>query len=62
MQQAATVAAEGEDDIELFKLPTAEQREEEKKRGGPSLQEVQQRMKECARALGDFKRYGQNDW
>lgn len=39
-------------------MPTPEQREEEKKRGGPDVQEVQLRMQECAKVLGDFKRYG----
>ena len=56
MQKNAAPTADGEEDIEIFDLPTAEQREDEKKRGGPDVQEVQQRIQECARVLGDFKR------
>lgn len=44
-----------ERDIEIFELPTSEQREEEKRHGGPDVQEVQRRMQECARVLGNFK-------
>lgn len=58
MQQNAAPGGDGEEDIEMFELPTAEQREEEKKRGGPDVQEVQRRIKECARVLGDLKRFG----
>ncbi|KAF8517132.1 NOL1/NOP2/sun family-domain-containing protein [Gautieria morchelliformis] len=55
--QKNAASMDGED-IEIFELPTAEQREEEKGRGGPDVQEVQRRMQECARVLGDFKRSG----
>ena len=47
---------EGEDGSEEFVLPTAEEREEEKKRGGPDVHTVQRRMRECVRVLGSFKR------
>lgn len=50
--------AEGEDDGEAFSLPTAEEREEEKKAGGPQVHIVQRRMRECVRILGNFKRLG----
>lgn len=50
--------AEGEDGEEAFQLPTAEEREEEKKLGGPQVHVVQQRMRQCVRALGNFKRLG----
>ncbi|KAF8311308.1 NOL1/NOP2/sun family putative RNA met [Clavulina sp. PMI_390] len=46
------------EDVEAFDLPTAEDREAEKKRGGGELQEVQRRMQDCARVLGDFKALG----
>ncbi|KAF8575794.1 NOL1/NOP2/sun family putative RNA met [Ramaria rubella] len=61
MQQNAVPGADGEEDIEMFDLPTAEQREEERKKGGPDIQEVQRRMRECARVLGDFKRFRSKD-
>lgn len=41
---------------EEFVLPTAEEREEEKKRGGPDVHTVQRRMRECVRLLGNLKR------
>ncbi|KAI9065140.1 NOL1/NOP2/sun family putative RNA met [Trametes sanguinea] len=46
-----------EEDDEGFVLPTAEELEEEKKRGGPDVHTVQRRMRECVRVLGNFKRY-----
>ncbi|KAI0695935.1 NOL1/NOP2/sun family-domain-containing protein [Cytidiella melzeri] len=49
---------EGEDDGEAFQLPTAEEREEEKKTGGPQVHVVQRRMRECVRVLGSFSRLG----
>lgn len=58
IQKNAVPLADGEEYMEVFELPTAEEREEEKKRGGPDVQEVQRRMRECARVLGDFKRFG----
>ncbi|OCH95028.1 NOL1/NOP2/sun family putative RNA met [Obba rivulosa] len=48
---------EGGDDAEGFSLPTAEEREEEKKNGGPDVHLVQRRMRECIRVLGNFKKF-----
>ncbi|KAG9074129.1 rRNA (cytosine-C5-)-methyltransferase nop2, partial [Ceratobasidium sp. UAMH 11750] len=39
----------------FFKLPTAEEREQEKAAGGPDVQEVQMRMAECVKVLNNFK-------
>ena len=47
---------EGEGAAEPFELPTAEEREEEKKAGGPQVHVVQRRMRECVRVLGNFKK------
>jgi ribosomal RNA methyltransferase Nop2 len=60
-QQAALEAEEvdfdGEaEDGDLFHLPTPQEREEEKKAGGPDVQLVQLRMRECVRVLGNFKK------
>jgi ribosomal RNA methyltransferase Nop2 len=41
-----------------FVLPTAEEREEEKARGGPDLHTVQRRMRTCVRVLNNFARLG----
>jgi ribosomal RNA methyltransferase Nop2 len=41
---------------EPFNLPTAQEREEEKKRGGPDVQLVQRRMRECVRVLSKFRK------
>ncbi|KAI0341733.1 NOL1/NOP2/sun family putative RNA met [Trametopsis cervina] len=49
-------AVEGEDGEEAVTLPTAEEREEEKKVGGPQVHVVQRRMREIVRVLGNFKR------
>lgn len=46
--------AEGEE----FSLPTAQEREEEKKAGGPELHVVQRRMRQCVRVLGRWKKLG----
>lgn len=43
-------------EAEAFHLPTAEEREEEKKAGGPDVHTVQRRMRECVRVLGNFKK------
>ncbi|QRW00754.1 25S rRNA (cytosine-C(5))-methyltransferase nop2 [Ceratobasidium sp. AG-Ba] len=40
----------------FFKLPTAEEREQEKAAGGPDVQEVQMRMAECVKVLNNFKK------
>jgi len=45
-----------DDDGETFHLPTAEEREVERKSGGPDVHVVQRRMRECARALGNFRK------
>ena len=45
-----------DDDGEVFQLPTVEEREEEKKAGGPEVHVVQRRMRECVRVLGNFKK------
>lgn len=42
---------------EPFKLPTAEERAQEKGSGGPDIVDVQQRMRECVRCLNNFKRF-----
>ncbi|KAI4527500.1 NOL1/NOP2/sun family putative RNA met [Schizophyllum commune Loenen D] len=44
------------EDQEKFHLPTAEEREEEKKQGGPDVHVVQRRMRECVRVLGRFNK------
>lgn len=49
---------EGGEDSEGFTLPTAEEREEEKKTGGPDVHTVQRRMRECVRVLGNFRKLG----
>ena len=43
---------------EEFHLPTAQERDEEKKSGGPELHVVQKRMRECVRVLGRWKKFG----
>ncbi|KAL4253893.1 class I-like SAM-binding methyltransferase superfamily protein [Abortiporus biennis] len=52
-------AEEGDEDegAEAFELPTAEEREEEKKTGGPQVHVVQRRMRECVHVLNNFKRF-----
>jgi hypothetical protein len=45
-----------DDDDDAFQLPTTEEREQEKKAGGPDVHIVQRRMRECARVLGNFKK------
>lgn len=50
--------AEEEADAEPFHLPTAEEREEEKKAGGPQVHVVQRRMRECVRVLNNFRKRG----
>ncbi|KAF8628441.1 hypothetical protein AX15_003957 [Amanita polypyramis BW_CC] len=44
-------------DTEPFRLPTAEEREQEKNNGGPDIVVVQQRMRGCVRRLNSFKKY-----
>lgn len=45
------------EDIEVFHLPTAEEREQEKKDGGIDIQDVSQRIQDCVRVLVNFKRF-----
>ncbi|GBE82020.1 25S rRNA (cytosine-C(5))-methyltransferase nop2 [Sparassis crispa] len=52
----ADMEGDEEEGGEAFELPTAEQREEEKKSGGPDVHLVQRRMRECVLVLGNFKR------
>lgn len=52
-------ADEGEgDDEDEFVLPTAEERDSERKSGAQDLVAVQHRMRQCARVLSNFKRLG----
>lgn len=46
----------GDLDVEPFQLLTAEEREEEKTKGGPDVHTVQRRMRECVRVLSKFKK------
>ena len=46
----------GDVDVEPFHLPTTEEREEEKAKGGPDVYSVQRRMRECVRVLSKFKK------
>ncbi|TFY76701.1 hypothetical protein EWM64_g7311, partial [Hericium alpestre] len=50
---------EAEGDEGAFTLPTAEEREEEKKVGGPDVHVVQKRMRECVRVLGRWNKLGE---
>ena len=58
MEEDGDDEGEGEGDAEPFHLPTAEEREEEKKAGGPQVHVVQRRMRECVRVLGNFRKRG----
>ncbi|PAV23644.1 NOL1 NOP2 sun family RNA met [Pyrrhoderma noxium] len=51
----------GEGDGDGLVLPTAEEREEERKTGAQDLNMVHRRMKHCARVLSNFKRLGSKD-
>ncbi|KAF8447594.1 NOL1/NOP2/sun family-domain-containing protein [Boletus edulis BED1] len=51
---------EGEEDGEPFRLPTAEEREEEKK-GVSDVHVVQRRMRHCVRVLRNFKKLAEKD-
>jgi ribosomal RNA methyltransferase Nop2 len=65
--RAADAEEEDEDDLamdndedegaEPFKLPTTEEREQEKNSGGPDIVVVQRRIRECVRRLSNFKRF-----
>ncbi|KAH9484234.1 rRNA (cytosine-C5-)-methyltransferase nop2 [Psilocybe cubensis] len=48
--------ANGDMNIEPFRLPTAEEREKEKASGGPDVHLVQRRMRECVRVLAKFSK------
>lgn len=51
---------DGEEEGEPFRLPTAEEREEEKK-GVSDVQVVQHRMRHCVRVLRNFKKLSEKD-
>lgn len=65
LDDLADVAADGDDagegDGEGFVLPSAEDREAERKSGAQDLVEVQHRMRQCARVLSNFKRFSAKD-
>lgn len=46
---------EGDEEQDAFQLPTAEERDAEKKSGAADVHVVQRRMRECVRILGNFK-------
>lgn len=48
--------ANGDVNIEPFRLPTAEEREEEKTKGGPDVHTVQRRMRMCVKVMSNFKK------
>ncbi|KAI5122078.1 hypothetical protein M0805_006060 [Coniferiporia weirii] len=54
-------AEKGDNSNDAFVLPTAEEREEERKTGVQDLGAVQHRMRHCARVLSNFKRLGSKD-
>lgn len=61
MQQAAEEDEDDEDDMDEefeggFELPSAEEREAERKSGGTDLAGVQRRIRMCARVLSSFKK------
>ena len=49
---------EDEDEEEAFVLPTAEERENEKEKGGSDVQKVRKRMQACVRVLRNFGKLG----
>jgi hypothetical protein len=56
------LAVEGEEidgEVEIFSLPTVEEREEERKGAGPSVQVLQRRIQGCSAVLSNFQRLGQ---
>lgn len=52
----ADMDGEIDEDGEVFQLPTTEEREAEKKAGGPDVHVVQRRMRECVKVLGNFRK------
>lgn len=56
MDANGDIDADGNIDAEPFHLPTLAEKEEEKARGGPDLNVVQRRIRECVRILGKFNR------
>jgi len=55
---------EGEEvdgEIDIFELPTAEDREAERKGAGAPVQILQRRIQGCTAVLGNFKRLAQKD-
>ncbi|ETW85765.1 hypothetical protein HETIRDRAFT_379871 [Heterobasidion irregulare TC 32-1] len=75
LQLAEQIGAEDDDELDendedgaseaggeengAFVLPTAAEREEEKRLGGPDVHVVQRRMRECVRILGKWKKLGE---
>ena len=62
MQHAADVEEDDDDDMDEefegdFVLPSAEEREAERKSGGTDLAGVQRRIQICSRILSNFKKY-----
>ena len=51
--------ADGDGPSEPVKILTPEQREAEKKAGGPDLITVQRRLRYCVRALENFRKFGE---
>lgn len=51
----------GGGDGDGFELPTAEEREEERKTGAQDLGVVHRRMKHCARVLSNFRKLAAKD-
>ena len=58
MEEAQAADDEELGDLEIFELPTAEQRAAEKKSGGADLETVRSRMQDCVKVLSNFKRFG----
>ncbi|TFK29844.1 NOL1/NOP2/sun family putative RNA met [Coprinopsis marcescibilis] len=54
MDEDSVAEDDGEEDV--FHLPTAEERGKEKASGGPDLQILQRRLRECLRVLSKFKK------
>lgn len=67
LQDAAEVEEDDELDVDMdeeldgeggFELPSAEEREAERKSGGTDLASIQRRIQLCARILKNFKKHG----
>lgn len=58
------LAVEGQEfdgEIDVFTLPSIEEREEELKGAGPSVQDLQRRIQGISAVLSNFKRLAQKD-